>query len=505
MGIDERVERRARRGGRRTRFGTWVDADRGSGSGEVGAWRWDAVSGLLTWSMNLDAMGLSPSANAGFEAFGDQVHPGDRERILQELRAASENGDAYKLEFRLPPARDGSISWVQARGRVLRDASGTATALTGICQDITGFKTAEDELGLRARQQEAVVHLGEQALSGAKQEEIFAETVRKVAELVSADYAEILEISQDRDTLNRRAGHGWRDDLIGQSTATSEPDSHAGFTMRAPKPVVFQDIESEQRFSVSDTARAHGVQSGASVTIGGKDGKPFGVLAVYCSRPRCISDTDVRFLQSVANVLGSAIRAAQDHERSELLIGELRHRVGNLFSLVQALHRQTGQNAQDAQDLELKFGARLAALASAHSLILEDGWHKTSIRSLLETTLAPYRDRVVFSGSDVRMPADAAFSFSMALHELATNANKYGALSSPNGRLVVDTRSEPDPLGNKLILVWDEQDGPPPPEAKSEGFGSKLISQVVERQLGGLVTREVQDNGLRISIEFPVR
>jgi two-component sensor histidine kinase len=476
-------------------------------AGEIGGLRWDAASGLLTWSFNLEVLGLNrPNKSQGdVEAFGNKLHADDRDRVMQELRDAPEKGDRFRSEFRLPPRRDGTTLWIQARGRVIRDSAGSATALIGICQDITEFKTAEAELGLRARQQEAVVHLGERALSGAKQEEIFDEAVTAVARLVSADYAEILEISQDRDSLNRRAGHGWRDDLVGQSTATSEPDSQAGFTMREPTPVVFHDIRSEDRFRLSDTARLHGVQSGASVTVAGKDGKPFGVLAVYCTRARCISDTDVRFLQSVANVLGSAIRSAQDHERSELLIGELRHRVGNLFSLVQALHRQTGQNAQDAQDLELKFGARLAALASAHSLILEEGWHKTSIRSLLETTLAPYRDRVVFTGTDVRMPADAAFSFSMALHELATNANKYGALSSPDGRLVVDTRSEPDPLGNKLVLVWDEQDGPPPPEAKSEGFGSKLISQVVERQLGGMVTREVQDNGLKISIEFPVR
>ena len=205
------------------------------------------------------------------------------------------------------------------------------------------------------------------------------------------------------------------------------------------------------------------MRSGASVTIGGGNGTPFGVLAAYCRRPRCISSTDLRFLQSIANVLGSAIKAAQDHERSELLIGELRHRVGNLFSLVQALHRQTGQSAHDARDLEMKFGARLAALASAHSLILEGGWKRTSLRSLLETTLAPYIERVSFTGGDVRLPADSAFSFSMALHELATNANKYGALSAPDGRLAIECGSVPDALGHKAVLVWKEIDGPPPP------------------------------------------
>jgi two-component sensor histidine kinase len=246
------------------------------------------------------------------------------------------------------------------------------------------------------------------------------------------------------------------------------------------------------------------VQSGATVMIAGTEGNPFGILAVYCKRVRCTSPTDVRFLQSIANVLSSATRSAQDDERKELLIGELRHRVGNLFSLVQALHRQTGQNAEDARDLEMKFGSRLASLASAHSMILDGGWQKTSLRSLLETTLAPYIERVSFTGTDVRMPADAAFSFSMALHEMATNANKYGALSNEKGRLAIDCRAVPDALGQKLVLVWDEHDGPPPAGSESEGFGSKLISQVVERQLGGVVTRVVEPDGLKFTIEFPI-
>ena len=409
------------------------------------------------------------------------------------------------MQYRLPPDAAGTIRWLEARGRLIRDASGKPVRMTGICQDITEIKRTEAELAIRARQHEAIVQLGEQALAGTPQKELFAEAVKVAAELVEADFAEVLELSQERDALILRAGFGWSDDRVGQPTATSDQDTQIGLTLRSAKPVVFSDIQAEAPFRLTETASAHDVRSGASVTIGGGNGTPFGVLAAYCRRPRCISSTDLRFLQSIANVSGSAIKAAQDHERSELLIGELRHRVGNLFSLVQALHRQTGQSAHDARDLEMKFGARLAALASAHSLILDGGWKRTSLRSLLETTLAPYIERVSFTGGDVRLPADSAFSFSMALHELATNANKYGALSAPDGRLAIECGSVPDALGHKAVLVWKEIDGPPPPaQTDSEGFGSRLIGQVVERQLGGQVARQVEPDGLRITIEFPI-
>ncbi len=476
-------------------------------AGEVGVWRWEVASDRLVWSRNMEAIHHVPpgSHDGTFSSYARDIHPDDRERVLGIVRQALADGDRYAVQYRLPPGPLNSIRWVEARGRVVRAADGRAIRMTGICQEITAYKEAEAELGLRARQQEAVATLGERALVGATQEEIFTEAVKLVAELVEADFAEILELSQERDTLLLRAGSGWSDDLVGQPAATSGADTQVGVTLRSNTPVVVSDFTTEERFGRPDRLAAHDVQSGASVVIAGSQGNPFGVLAVYCKRVRCTSSTDVRFLQSVANVLGSAIRSAQDDERKELLIGELRHRVGNLFSLVQALHRQTGQNAQDAADLEMKFGARLAALASAHAMILDGGWQKTSLRGLLETALAPYIERVVFSGTDVRVPADAAFSFSMALHELATNANKYGCFSAPEGRLFVDTGCKPDALGQKLVLEWKERDGPPPPEAESEGFGSKLISQVVERQLGGQVTREVEADGLRFTIEFPIK
>ena len=252
------------------------------------------------------------------------------------------------------------------------------------------------------------------------------------------------------------------------------------------------DFSTEARFPRTDRLAAHDVQSGASVTIAGSEGNPFGVLAVYCKRIRCISSADVRFLQSVANVLARRSAPAQDQERKELLIGELRHRVGNLFSLVQALHRQTGQNAHDAHDLEMKFGARLAALASAHALILEGGWQKTSLRALLETTLAPYRERVDFP----RHRRAAAGRCGLLVLDGAARARD----ERQQIRRTVD-RSRPAAHRNRAqspmrsatrrVLVWKECDGPPPPQpVNGEGFGSKLISQVVERQLSGQVTRD---------------
>jgi len=490
----------------RDRLATTRELTEAVAAGDVGLWRWDLYSNEVIWLENMEAIHRLPPGSFGGtpEDFFDALHPEDRERVRAEVERCLAAGARYAVQFRLAHDRSDPPCWVESRGRVALGPTGKPVMMTGISQEISAQKHAEQELALRARQQEAIAHLGEAALAGVEQEQLFREAAQTAAELVEADFVEILELSQDRETLLLRAAFGSDESLLGKPVATSAADTQIGMTLRASTPVLVHDYATEQRFQLPERLAALGVQSGASITIAGTEGNPFGAIAVYCKRVRCISRTDVRFLQSLVNVLSSAIRARQDHERSELLIGELRHRVGNLFSLVQALHRQTGQNARDARDLEMKFGARLASLATAHSLILEGGWQRTSLRALLERALAPYIERVSFSGTDVRLPADAAFSFSMALHEMATNANKYGALSDDKGRLHLETRAQPDALGEKLVLVWDERDGPPPQEASIEGFGSKLISQVVERQLGGKVERVVEPNGLRFILEFPI-
>jgi two-component sensor histidine kinase len=476
--------------------------EEGCVAGAIGVWRWEPDSGRLQWSEQLEAIHRLPpgSFDGTFESFSKDIHPDDRDRVLGEIGEALATSHAYRVQYRLPPDDSGETHWLEARGRVMRDAAGAPIAMTGICQDVTAQKQAERELKLRARQHEAVVALGEMALAGASLQEVLDRSVSIAAELSEADFAEIVELSPDRSTLTLRASHGWQEGIAAVPKAQEAMDQLAGFAIRAGEPVVFENVENAG-FKLHEAAHAHGARAGAAVTIGGRDGKLFGVLAVYCRRLRCISSTDIRFLQSIANTLGSAVHAWSDHERKELLIGELRHRVGNLFSLVQALHRQTGQNAHDARDLEMKFGARLAALASAHALILDGGWHATSLHQLLKTTLAPYIGRVEMSGCEVDIPADAAFSFSMALHELATNASKYGALSNENGRLEVTCRRL---APGRFELVWNESDGPPAPEREQEGFGTKLIQQVVERQLGGKVERVLERDGLRLRMEIPL-
>ncbi|MDE1974547.1 MAG: sensor histidine kinase, partial [Hyphomicrobiales bacterium] len=188
----------------------------------------------------------------------------------------------------------------------------------------------------------------------------------------------------------------------------------------------------------------------------------------------------------------------------ELLIRELRHRSGNLFSQLLALLSQTARNSRNMDELISKYQARVLALANAHRLITEAGWKSTSLAELLRVVLGPYLERTDAVGPDVDLDPDPTFSLSAALHELAANAIKYGSLSRPQGRLdlswsVARTRS-----GVTLTFDWVERNGPPARRPRRTGFGSRLIALVIERQMNGEVHSNYTREGFSTRLIVPL-
>jgi len=153
------------------------------------------------------------------------------------------------------------------------------------------------------------------------------------------------------------------------------------------------------------------------------------------------------------------------------------------------------------------FSARIAALARAHELIDKKLTQQDSIQisELLGAELEPYGQnapgRLVLGGPDLSLESAQGIALGLAVNELATNALKYGALATQNGRLQVSWRME----GNHLVLDWLEADGPEVRTAALESFGSRLLRRLIEGQLGGSVIRQLEKNGVTCRLEFPVR
>jgi PAS domain S-box-containing protein len=202
-------------------------------------------------------------------------------------------------------------------------------------------------------------------------------------------------------------------------------------------------------------------------------------------------------------VQGSDVTERQRADvQRRLLMDELDHRVKNILATVQSIAQQTVPSG-DAAEI---FAGRLAALARVHGLLVRDRWKGAELRALVEETLAPYRrERIALHGEPALLEPKAAQILAMVLHELATNAAKYGALSSAEGRLNVCWRIEPGPDGRRLALTWDERGGPATKPPERSGFGGKLIRQGVAYELGGETRLDYRPEGLLCTLVVPLR
>jgi two-component sensor histidine kinase len=182
------------------------------------------------------------------------------------------------------------------------------------------------------------------------------------------------------------------------------------------------------------------------------------------------------------------------HQRQQLMINELNHRVKNTLFTVQSLARQSLGRPADTPGLTA-FNERLMALARAHDLLTQSVWEGADLKEILEETLEPYLDRTVLAGPPAALSPNAALALSMVFHELGTNAVKYGALSVPDGTVTVVWHVDPGAL-HRLTLHWEERGGPKVSPPSRAGFGSRLIAASLKSDLNGEARIDYRSTGL---------
>lgn len=189
-------------------------------------------------------------------------------------------------------------------------------------------------------------------------------------------------------------------------------------------------------------------------------------------------------------------------QRQNMLAAEVDHRAKNLLAVVQVLLRQT--RAESAAEFAAAVQGRVAALARAHALLSASRWQGADLRRLIEDEVVPFSgrgpDRLRIDGPPVEVTAEAAQSLAMALHELATNAAKHGALTAPKGRIEIVWRFRPE---TGLDLIWTERGGPATRPPLHRGLGTAILEQTIHRQLRGEVVCEWLREGLRCTFRIP--
>lgn len=195
-------------------------------------------------------------------------------------------------------------------------------------------------------------------------------------------------------------------------------------------------------------------------------------------------------------------------ERQALLIDELNHRVKNTLAVTQSIASHTLRTAETPQAFCTHFEARLMTLSHAHNLLNLSSWSGAPLRDVLGQELAPYAAtepcRFSLEGEEVHVTPNSAVTLSMAFHELATNAAKYGAFSQPSGRLEVRWGSTITESERRFHLEWREFGGPPIQEPRRKGFGMSLLERGLAHQLGGKVQLHFPSAGMRCRMDLPL-
>ena len=399
---------------------------------------------------------------------------------------------------------DGQLVPVMPFPTPLFDRSGRLVGAVNVLVNISKLKAAEQAEVRRADEQAALYKFTDRLYRATSVQDAVDAALDAIAGALSAERASILLF--DEAGIARFVG--WRGLSDGYRAAV---EGHCPWKPgeRNAQPLFVADIDlADQPEQIKQVVRAEGIRGLAFIPVTANGGV-IGKFMTYYQTAHIFSDDERALAVTLARQLGFALerqRIESDRERAEaqrdLLVAELSHRVKNTLATVISVARQSFAKGPSLEHALKSFDGRLRALAHTHNRLAESNWDGASLHRLLADELAPYRaadgSNIEMNGPDVRLDPRRAVVLGMAFHELATNAAKYGALSSKNGCLAIDWRVQG--ASRELHLDWVERGGPAVQRPQRSGFGRLLLERALRADLRGHVELKFAPGGLRCSI-----
>ena len=289
------------------------------------------------------------------------------------------------------------------------------------------------------------------------------------------------------DSFLSLAGYG-RDEVLGQSF---------NFLMA-------QGADQDTLATIEAQFRGEGDGS-TELEYGRKDGSTLWV-GLFISPVRDAGGQIVQHFASFHDLTGHRDAQAQ----SQMLIDELNHRVKNTLATVQSIVSQALRKSSDMGAAREAIESRLVALSRSHNLLTRESWNSTGLRDVVMSSLEPFGmansrvERFIVTGPNIRISPKAVLALSIAFHELATNALKYGAFSNDAGRVLIEWSVQSGVESRRVVLCWREINGPPVLPPTRTGFGSQMIERGLAHELEADVSLDYRAEGLVCTIDIPV-
>ncbi len=354
----------------------------------------------------------------------------------------------------------------------------------------------EDELGRRER----LADLAKTGLMDSVPEEVYDRAVRLARQITGAPVGLLSLVDNRRQFFKAQSG---LEEAGVEQRETPLSHSFCQYVVSSRTSLAVVDARTHPLLAGNGAVGDLGVIAYLGVPVHGPGGEVLGSFCAIDSEAHEWSEGQMKALEDIAGIVESEIRLHQALSERQLLVQELNHRVKNLFTVVSGMVRLSHANGEESSAL----AARLHALANAHNLLapaIQAGQpvgDRISLHDLLVTLLTPYGDEHLtgIEGPNVVLGPRASTSLSLALHELATNAAKYGALAAAQGRLAVTWGVE----GNDLKIRWEETGRATQEAGQPAGFGSRLVSLAIEGQLDGTLETDLRPEGMIRQITLP--
>lgn len=396
------------------------------------------------------------------------------------------------------PRVDGAMS-ASAPASHLRTAKLNDTSKNDHKNDLPADDLAQPGSTDILRDPRRLAALKETGLLDSAPEEAFDRITRLVAHLLGTPVSLVSLVDADRQFF--KSAHG----LPAGMRQTPLSHSFCQHVVIAGAPLVVNEATQHAAVRNNPAVREFGIIAYLGVPIRSADGHVLGSLCAVDLKPRQWTKAELGALEDIAEILKSEIdlrREIEERRRAEeqqqLLIRELNHRVRNTLATVQSVVQLSLRAYGDIDEIKTSIGARIGALARAHTMLSERQATTASIADIAAGELSSWLgDRATLDGPPVELPSEHAVAFAMALHEFVTNATKHGALSVPAGRVALTWGIARENDSDIVTLDWTETGGPRAAGPKREGFGINLLKRLIEGPLGGTVTLDYAASGLR--------
>lgn len=441
------------------------------------------VSRDAIWSWNND--GIITSWNLeGEKLFGYTV-----ENIVGQPMSTLFSAERWQ-EARMVLAELKSGNWYREYDTVMRRKDGTPAKVdltissivdhrqhilggVSICREQRPRRQTAAILARRVNELTALFEFSERLQNATALSEAYEAAIKAVLNALQCDRAALL-LFDEASVLRFVAWHG----LSEGYRAAVEGHFRWKPGARRPQPICIPDIrEAEEPELLKRVGESEGIRALAFIPVM-LDNEIIGKVMSYYDLPHHFNDAEVTLAMTVSRQLAVSIGRRRAAAVEQTLTREVQHRSNNLLSVIQAIAQRSLTGELNLDEAREKFEARLHALARAHHNLVKSNWSRIRLGDLVRSELEPFSARATVAGPEVLLGPQQAQSFSLALHELATNAVKHGALSSASGRVMVDWSVGEGP---ELFFSWREEGGPQVIKPSRHGFGTTLLTSTFSK------------------------